>query len=121
ESHPEPAPRTIGLESARMAPLSERGPRHASDGPPARQFEESRMLVGDPEASRGVLRDGRHGAGYVDHRPEAVVVEIAETACRRDPDSPAVILQERVRVPSVELAVAVAAGGAEGCDLPVPP
>src|SRR5262249_18296079 len=79
------------------------------------------MLVGYPEAAGGVLREPRYRPRYFAHGNEAVVLQVAEPPFRGDPDPPARILIEGIRVQTVEFAVSRAAPGTEERDLAVAP
>src|SRR5262249_15295408 len=66
--------------------------------------------------------DGKYRfAARAAYGDEAVILEVADVAKRRDPDSPAIILKERVGVESVEFAVRFRAAGAGSRNLSVTP
>src|SRR5262249_26108274 len=76
------------------------------------------LLIGDPEISCRVLGDAMHGSARdAADGDKSVILQVAEFACRRDPDAPASILKKRIRVLSIEFAVASVERG----DLPILP
>src|SRR5262249_9821599 len=101
--------------------MSQRGPRDLLNFTARKQLKETELLVVDPKIPRLVLNNGKHtpAAGNAAYRIEAVILQVADAAKRSDPDSPAIILKERMRSMSIEVAVGCA--GAGNRNLPVIP
>src|SRR5262249_47768251 len=78
-----------------------------------KQFKKTEQLVVDPKIPRLVLDDGKHSsaAGNAAHHIKAVILKVAHAAERSDPCSPAIILKERMRSVSIEVAVGSAGAG----------
>src|SRR5262249_46557308 len=105
-----------------MVFMSQRGPCNPLHLTLAGHLNKTYPLVVDPDIARLVLNDGKYRfAARAAYGDEAVILEVADVAKRRDPDSPAIILKERVGVESVEFAVRFRAAGAGSRNLSVTP
>src|SRR5713226_4928789 len=104
-----------------MGLISQPGPGDLLDYTPSEQLKKSGMFVGYPQTAGSVLCDARHGSVDSAYGNKAVILQIAEPASRGDPNSPVIVLKERIRVQSVQFAVPFAAATTENRNLPVPP
>src|SRR5215470_13613120 len=78
------------------------------------QTKKTAFLVGNPQVSRLVLRDAKHGtAGNAAYGSKSVILEVSDPGIRGYPDLPAIILKQRIRGESIEFP--------GNCDLPVIP
>src|SRR5262249_2378911 len=122
KAEPQPSLRWIGDQNTGMVFMSQRGPGNPLHLTLAGQLNKPHPFVVDPDVPRLVLNDGKHSrVGKTAYGDEAVILQVADVAKRRDPDSPTIILKKRVGVKSVEFAVRFAAAGAGNCNLPVTP
>src|SRR5215475_119124 len=102
--------------------MSQRGPRDALNLTTVGELNKTDPFGVGPEVPGLVLGDGKHGpAGKAAYGDEAVTLQIADGAKRRDPDSPAIILKKRSRAKAVEFAVRLAVAGAGNSNLSVTP
>ena len=92
--------------------MSQRGPGNLPGHTSLKQLIKTETLVGDPQITGSVLSDRSYRpAGNAFYRDISVILQIAESAKRRNPDSPAIILKKRIRVRPFKPAVAVVAAG----------
>ena len=71
-----------------------------SDGPLfLGDTKKTQSLIVNPQVARSILSNGEHvSAGNASDREKPVVLEIAEPAKRGNPNSPAIILKQRLVV-----------------------
>src|SRR5262245_30376229 len=83
---------------------------------------ETVILVGDANIPRVILGNSMHGsAGNAAYGDKTVILQVADAAKRRDPDSPAMILKKRTGVESVEFADWFGAATARNRNLSIVP
>src|SRR5262245_55385911 len=101
-----------------MILMSQPGPGKLLHHLAAEQLKKTSILVGDPEILRRVFGDAMHGSARdATDGDKPVILQVAEFACRGDPDAPASILKKRKRSKSIEFPVASVESG----DLPILP
>src|SRR5262249_51386857 len=98
---------------------SQAGPGNLLDHIVPQQMKKTEFLVGNPQIPCGVFNDRtRNSAGNGAYRNKPVIFKVAEPTNRGDPNSPAIILKQRMRVKSVELPVSFVAAGYWLCAAP---
>src|SRR5882724_3103013 len=96
KSKPQAALQRIGSQSTGMILMSQFGPRNLLNLTPADQMKKTALFVGDPQIPLGVLSNGKGVfAGKHAYGNEPVILQVAYTANRSDPDSLATILEKR--------------------------
>src|SRR5215470_4609394 len=67
------------------------------------------MLVGNSQVSGAVLNDGSHYSAWkLTQRNKVIIFQVAESVRRRDPDSFAIVLKERLRWIAIRFTVSIA-------------
>ena len=88
-----------------MVLMSQPSPRILFDLVSSGHTKETVILVGDPHIPRTILADTMHeAAGNAAYGNKAAILQVANAAKRRDPDSPAMILKKGVGIEPVESA-----------------
>jgi hypothetical protein len=80
-----------------MVHMPEPRPWYLLDHTPTEYLKKSGVLVGDPEIPGFVLCDGSNSSGYCADRNIPAIVEIPEPKRGGNPNSPGIILKERIR------------------------
>src|SRR4030095_5178618 len=105
-----------------MVLMSQPSPGNLFDLISRRQTVETVILVGDAHIPRVIPGHTMHGpAGNAAYGDKAVILQVADAADRREPDSPAMILKKGVGIEPVELAVSFAAADASSRNLSILP
>ena len=73
-------------------------PWNSFDDTSSPQMKET-LLVANPQISRAVSGDGVHLSGrHTAHRNKPAIIVVSDSAKRGDPNSPAFVLKERIRI-----------------------
>jgi hypothetical protein len=102
--------------------MSQPVPRNLLDLTSRGQTKKTAFLVGNPQVSRLILRDAKHGtAGNAAYGSKSVILEVSDLDIRGYPDLPAIILKQRIWGESIEFPVSFHAVGTGNRDLTVIP